>query len=339
MRILLIGGTRFLGRALVEAALARGHQLTIFHRGLTNPGLFSGASPQVEALFGDRDGGLGGLSGRTWEAAIDTCGYVPRIVRQSAQLLSGSVGGYAFISSMSVYADVSQPGLDETAPVGRLVDESIEEVTGETYGPLKALCEGVVERAFPGQALVIRPGLIVGPHDPTDRFTYWTQRVAEGGEVLASGRPERPIRFIDGRDLAGWIIRMVEDGKAGTFNADGPGVPQTMLDLLSTCRSVSGSSATFTWADERFLLDQAVEPWSELPLWVPELDPENTGFFAMRSDKARAAGLSYRPVAETVRDTLAWLADRPPDWEARAGLSRTREMEILARWHKKGQDR
>jgi 2'-hydroxyisoflavone reductase len=238
-----------------------------------------------------------------------------------------------FISSLSVYADVSQPGLDETASVGRLKDKAVEEITGETYGPLKALCEQAVEETFAGRALVIRPGLIVGPHDPTDRFTYWPQRVAQGGEVLAPGRPERPIRFIDVRDLAEWIVRMVEKGRTGTYNADGPGVPQTMLDLLATSRSVSGSSATFTWIDEQFLLDNSVVPWSEMPLWVPELEPENAGFFAMRSNKAVAAGLDYRTVAETVRATLDWLAGRPQDWEPRAGIPRAREAELLASWH------
>jgi 2'-hydroxyisoflavone reductase len=328
MRILIIGGTRFLGRALVEAAAEGGHELTIFNRGLTQPGLY----PQFESLIGDRDGGLTILSGRTWDAVIDTCGYVPRVVRQSAEMLSESVGLYTFISSLSVYGDTSQPGLDETAAVGLLENEAIEEITGETYGPLKALCEQAVEKALPGRTLIIRPGLIVGPHDPTDRFTYWPQRVAEGGEVLASGRPERSIRFIDVRDLAGWTIRSIEAGKLGVYNTDGPGVPQTMLDLLSTCQAVSGSSAYFTWVEERFLLDSGVEPWTEMPLWLPELDPETAGFFAIRSHKAVADGLTYRPVAETVRATLNWLAERPDDWEPRAGLSRRREAEILARW-------
>ena len=329
MEILIIGGTRFLGRAIVDAALAQGHQLTLFNRGCTNPELY----PEAETLTGDRDGELDSLSGRRWDAVMDTCGYVPRIVRQSAKKLSGEAGLYAFISSLSVYADVSRPGLDETAPVGHLEDEAVEEITGETYGPLKALCEQAVEEAFSGRALVVRPGLIVGPHDPTDRFTYWPQRLAQGGEVLAPGRPERPIRFIDVRDLAEWIVRMVEKGQTGTYNADGPGVPQTMLDLLSTSRSVSGSSATFTWVDERFLLDNGVVPWSEMPLWVPELEPENAGFFAMRSNKAVAAGLGYRPVAETVQATLNWLAGRSPDWEPRAGISPAREAELLDSWH------
>jgi 2'-hydroxyisoflavone reductase len=329
MRILIIGGTRFLGRALVEAAAERGHELTIFHRGFTHPGLF----PQIETLIGDRDGGLAILSGHTWDAVIDTCGYVPRIVRQSAELLAGVTKLYTFISSLSVYADTSRVGLDETAEVGRLENEEVEEITGETYGPLKALCEQAVERALPGRALIIRPGLIVGPHDPTDRFTYWPQRVDEGGEVLAPGRPERPIRFIDGRDLAAWTIRSVEAGRVGVYNADGPGVPQTMLDLLSTCRAVSANSASFTWVDERFLLDSGVEPWTEMPLWVPELDQQFAGFFAMRSHKAVAAGLTYRPVAETVQATLDWLVERPEDWEPKAGLTRSREADILARWH------
>ncbi len=329
MNLLIIGGTRFLGRALVEAASAQGHQLTLFHRGITNPGLY----PDVETLLGDRDGDLAALSGRKWDAVVDTCGYVPRIVQRSVDALAEGVGLYAFISSLSVYADFSQPGLDETAPVGRLDDETVEAITGETYGPLKALCEQIVTQAFPQRALIIRPGLIVGPHDPTDRFTYWPQRVSQGGEVLAPGRPERPIRFIDVRDLAEWIVQMANAGKTGTYNADGPGVPQSMQDLLATCREVSQSAATFTWVEEQFLLDNQVEPWSEMPLWVPELEPENAGFFAMRSDKAVAAGLCYRPVAETVRTTLNWLAEHSPDWEPRAGISRAREVEILTRWH------
>lgn len=329
MNVLIIGGTRFLGRALVDAAVAQGHHLTLFHRGVTNPGLF----PDIETMLGDRDGDLVALSGRKWDAVMDTCGYVPRIVSRSAEALSEQVGLYVYISSLSVYADVSQPGLDETAPVGRLEDETVEEITGETYGPLKALCEQVVTQTFPGRALIVRPGLIVGPHDPTDRFTYWPQRVSQGGEVLAPGRPERPIRFIDVRDLAEWIVRMAAAGKTGIYNADGPGVPQSMHDLLVTSRGVSGSTATFTWVEEQFLFDNRVEPWSEMPLWVPEMEPENAGFFAVRSDKAVSAGLRYRPVAETVQATLDWLTKLSPGREPRAGISRSREAELLALWH------
>jgi 2'-hydroxyisoflavone reductase len=330
MEILILGGTVFLGRALVEAALNNGHRLTLFNRGHTNPGLF----PQVERLTGDRAGDLSALGGRRWEAVIDTCGYVPRLVRRSAELLAGSVQHYTFVSSLSVYADTSQTGIDESAPVGVIDDPTVEEVNGETYGPLKALCEQAAEAAMPGRVLVVRPGLIVGPHDPTDRFTYWPRRVAQGGEVLAPGRPERAVQFIDVRDIAEWTISMVEAGNTGVYNADGPHQHLSMGDLLETCRDTSGGEAAFTWVSEAFLLEQGVEPWTEMPLWVPDSQPENAGFFAFDSRKAVAEGLSYRPLAETVRATLEWDAAQPADRKLRAGISRQREAELLERWGK-----
>lgn len=326
MRILILGGTVFLGRALVEAALARGHNLTLFNRGKSNPDLL----PHVEQLHGDRATDLHPLQGRYWDAVIDTCGYVPRIVRLSAEGLAPAAGHYTFISSLSVYADTSQPGVDESAPVGTLNDETVEQVTGETYGPLKALCERAVEQSMPGRALIIRPGLIVGPYDPTDRFTYWPHRVAQGGEVLAPGRPARPIQFIDVRDLAEWTLSMVEANQTGVYNADGPAQPLPMDVLLNTCRAVSGSDARFTWVSEDFLAGQKVEGWSQMPLWVPESDPSNAGFFAFDNRKALAAGLDFRPLAETVRATLEWDAMRPNDHAWRAGIPREREAELLA---------
>lgn len=331
MRILILGGTVFLGRALVEAALERGHTLTLFNRGQSNPNLF----PSVENLRGDRASDLSALQGRRWNAVIDTCGFVPRVVRQSAELLAHAVEHYTFISTLSVYADPSKVGLDESAPVGKLADETTEQVTGETYGPLKALCEQVVEQTLPGRALIIRPGLIVGPHDPTDRFTYWPHRVARGGEVLAPGRPDRPIQFIDVRDLAGWTLRMVEAGKTGVYNADGKAGAVTMEQLLETCQSVSGSDATFTWVSEEFLAAHQVSEWIEMPLWIPEFDPANAGFFAFDCRKAIAAGLSFRPLAETVRATLEWDATRRSDHEWRAGLTRQREAELLQMWQER----
>ncbi len=218
MRILILGGTVFVGRHLVEAALARGHEVTLFNRGQHGPDLY----PGVEKLRGDRDGGLDALRGRRWDAAIDTCGYVPRIVRASATLLANAVDHYTFISSVSVYPEAHTRHLDEDSPVGALDDESVEDVTPETYGPLKALCEQAAEGAMSGRALTIRPGLIVGPHDPTDRFTYWPRRVAQGGEVLAPGRPERPVQIIDARDLAAWTLQLVASGARGVYNATGP---------------------------------------------------------------------------------------------------------------------
>src|SRR5688572_29497367 len=197
MRLLVLGGTKFLGRAVVEAAVARGHEPTLFHRGLTNPGLF----PDLEHLRGDRDGGLAALQGRTWDAVIDPSGYVPRIVRASAELLADAVEHYTFISSISVYPSFPTPGMDESSPVGTLEDPTVEDVPAH-YGPLKALCEQAAEAAMPGRVFHVRAGLIVGPNDPSDRFTYWPVRVAKGGDVLAPGSPERPVQIIDVRDLA-----------------------------------------------------------------------------------------------------------------------------------------
>jgi 2'-hydroxyisoflavone reductase len=257
------------------------------------------------------------------------------VVRQSAEFLAEAVEHYTFISSLSVYTDNSQLGIDEQGAVGKLADETVEEITGESYGPLKALCEQVVEQTLPGRALVIRPGLIVGPYDRTDRFTYWPVRVAQGGPVLAPGRPARVIEFIDVRDLAEWTVRMVEGQRIGIYNADGPAPQPSMEGLLETCRTVSGSDATFVWVSEAFLAEQQVEPWMEMPLWVPESDPTMAGFFAFDNRKAVAAGLTFRPLAETVQATLDWAATWPPDYQMRAGISREKEAALLAAWGQK----
>lgn len=336
MKILILGGTVFLGRHLVATARARGHEVTLFNRGQHNPELFA----EVEKLRGDRDGGLSVLRGRSWDAAIDTCGYVPRVVRASAELLADAVRHYTFVSSVSVYAQTRATGIDETAPVGTLQDETVEDITGETYGPLKALCEQAAETAMPGRVLHVRPGLIVGPHDPTDRFTYWPWRVAQGGDVLAPGRPQRRVELIDGRDLATWILRMVEARRTGVYNATGPAHELTMGDLLAVCQRVAGSGATLTWVDEAFLLANGVAPWSELPLWLPEAD---NGVMAVDCRRASAAGLTFRPLAETVQDTLAWLrAERVPahgdlgSVSLRAGMTLARERDLLAAWRAQG---
>jgi 2'-hydroxyisoflavone reductase len=325
LKLLLLGGTVFLGCHLVEAAQARGHEITLFNRGQHNAALF----PDVEKLHGDRAGDLSALQGRRWDAVIDTCGFVPRVVRASAELLADAVDHYTFISTISVYADVSIPGIDESAPVGKLPDETTEEVTDEAYGPLKALCEQAAERAMPGRVLNIRPGLIVGPHDPTDRFTYWPHRIAQGGDVLAPGRPERLVQFIDARDLAEWTIRMTEARQTGTYNATGPDYPLTMDQVLEECQRQSGSDARLIWVNEKRLLEAGAAPWMEVPLWIPESDPEAGGFTAINCRKAFDAGLTFRPLAETVRDTLAWDAARPADVERRAGIKPEREAHYL----------
>lgn len=328
VKILILGGTVFLGRHLVDAALARGHEVTLFNRGQHNADLY----PQVEKLRGDRNGNLDALKGRRWDAVIDTSGYVPRIVRESAELLANATNHYTFISTISVFADFSTPGLNEESLTGKLEDETVEAVSGETYGPLKALCEQAAEQAMPGRVLTIRPGLIVGPYDPTDRFTYWPHRVARGGEVLAPGNPEKQVQFIDARDLAEWNIRMIEAGKTGIYNATGPDYALSMGKTLDECKAVSGSDARFTWVPEQFLLERDVQPWMELPLWLPE-EGDHAGMHSVDCSKAFAAGFTFRPLAQTVRDTLAWDATRPADHEWRAGMKPEREAELLREWH------
>ena len=329
MKLLLIGGTRFLGRAIVDEALAAGHEVTLFNRGRSNPDLYSG---QVETLVGDRDGGMDVLDGRSFDAVIDTCGYVPRLVRDSAEKLKDAVQQYVFISSISVYPmeAMIKPDVAEDTAVDTIEDETVEEVTGETYGPLKALCEQAAEAAMPGRVLSVRAGLIVGPHDLSDRFTYWPYRVAQGGEVLAPDTPDYPAQFIDVRDLALWILHMVEQGKSGAYNVTGQPGQLTMGDVLTTCKEVSGSNAAFTWMDEAFLSENEVSAWMNLPLWVGSEAP---GFNLVNCDKAFADGLVIRPLAETVRDTLTWQVTRPADHEWRAGISREREAELLQKWH------
>jgi len=319
----IIGGTVFLGRHIVEAALVRGHEITLFNRGQHNPELF----PGLEKLRGDRDGGLNALQGRTWDAAIDTCGYVPRIVAQSAGLLANAVDRYVFISSISAYADASEPGIDEEGPLAA-PEFASEEITGETYGPLKVACELEVQRAFPDRALIIRPGLIVGPNDPTDRFTYWPVRLHKGGRVLAPEPKDGPAQIIDVRDLAEWTIRLLEDGQSGTYNATGPADPITMAEMLELCRQAVGPESTLEWLPADALLSADVEPWMELPLWLPE--EETAGLLAVDISRALASGLTFRPIGETATDTLAWAKTRPAEHQWRAGLSEEREKELLA---------
>jgi 2'-hydroxyisoflavone reductase len=325
MNLLVIGGTRFVGRHIVGMALQRGHSVTLFNRGQTGPELF----PEAEHVRGDRDGDLHLLGGRTWDAVVDTCGYVPRVVGASARLLSSAAAHYTFVSSLSVYPDDRTPGQDETAPVGTLADPTIEEVTDETYGPLKVLCEGEVERFFPGRWLVARCGLIVGPYDATDRFTYWVRRVAGGGEVLAPAPAGYRVQMIDARDLGTWLLDMVEGSRTGVYNVTGPDRVLTLEEVLETSRAVAGSDAAFTWVDSGFLLDAGVEPWTDLPLWLP--GDEYAGFMASDVSKALRSGLRFRPLAETIAETLAW--DRGRSGGAmKSGLTRERERELLEGW-------
>jgi nucleoside-diphosphate-sugar epimerase len=305
MRLLVLGGTTFLGRHVVAHALADGHEVTTFTRTSTVPG--------AEALHGDRDGNLEALRGREWDGVVDTSGYLPDVVRQAAELLRDAVQRYVFVSSISVYADFSQP-VSESTPVSQEDD----------YGGNKARCETVVDQIYGDRSARVRPGLIVGPYDPTDRFTYWPRRIAAGGEVLAPGDPDAPVQFVDARDLAAWLVRLALQGPGGVFNATGPAQPLTMRGLFEQLHRALGGDATFTWLDDESLLAAEVEPWTGLPLWLPGDD--YAGMARADIGRAAEAGLTFRPVAETARDTYYWDASEPGE---RPTLTREREAEIL----------
>ncbi|MEA2204838.1 MAG: hypothetical protein QOE77_1614 [Blastocatellia bacterium] len=340
MKLLILGGTRFVGRHLVIAALAREHEVTLFNRG-THP---SENLPNVETIHGDRNSDLGKLQGRRWDAVVDTCGYLPRTVRVSTEALSDSVDRYVFVSSVSAYADLSIVGMKETDLLAGLTTEQLAEANaidasgqasalnyGKMYGGLKALCEQTIDEALPGRVLHIRPGLIVGPYDYSDRFTYWVVRIARGGQVLAPGRPERFVQFIDARDLAEWLVTMFERKETGVFNANGLPETVTMENVLEECKSVSGSDASFSWVDEDFLLQEKVVPWSELPLWMPETAAAHLqALMFINSDKAIAAGLTFRPLSETVRDTLIWSETDHARGELKAGMDPDKEQRLLS---------
>lgn len=326
MKILILGGTGFLGPKIVDAARERGHVLTLFNRGRTNPGLF----PDIEKLHGDRDGNLKSLEGRTWDAVVDTSGYVPRIVDMSASLLAPSVKQYVFISTISVFAQDIKPGTAEDGALETTPEETSEDVR-KYYGALKALCEKAAEKAMPGRVWNIRPGLIVGPGDDTDRYTYWPVRVAKGGEVLAPGDGNDPVQYIDARDLGAWIVLGVERSLTGIYTATGPAGRLTMKGFLEGVKKGTGGDAKFTWVSTEFLEKNEVAPWSDLPVWVPG----NPGFTQLDNAKAVGAGLKFRPVAATAKDTLAWHKMRPQDRRGKlaAGISAEKEKELLAAWH------
>ncbi len=335
MKILIIGGTIFLGRHLVEVAQERGHEVTMFNRGWHN----ADAYPQVEKLRGNRASDLSALEGKSWDAVIDTCGYVPNVVRKSAEFLRDAVEHYTFVSSCSVYGNFDPNGSDETSPVAEITKEQIEEAEqldtgeratavnyGEAYGGLKFLCERAAEEAMPNRVLNVRAGLIVGAYDSVERFTYWIKRVAQGGQVLAPGKPARRVRLIDARDMSEWIIEMAENRRAGTYNATGAEDGLTFGEMLDEIRRVSGSDAEFVWASEEFLEKNNVEAWSEMPLWLEE---QYNGIFEVKNDKAIADNLKFRPLAETIKDVLNDVAAHPLDKKLRAGMETEREKELL----------
>ncbi len=339
LRILILGGTGFTGPFQVRYAIERGHQVTVFNRGKTHPGELPEG---VEQLIGDRNGQLDALKDRKWDVVIDNPTSVPVWVRDAAQVLKGNVDRYVFISTISVYGDNSKPN-DETSAVAKYEGADAMKETRETliasqfklYGPLKALCEAEAEKWFPKKTLVIRPGLIVGPGDQTDRFTYWPVRIDRGGEVMAPGAPADPVQFIDARDVAEWTIRMVENGETGIYNATGPAEELGMGDMLSGMKTALKSDATFTWVPAEFLGEQKVSPWSDMPVWVPP-QSEDGALSRTSIKRALAKGLTFHPLAETARDTLSWFKSQPAERQAemKAGLKPEREKEVLAAWHK-----
>ncbi len=323
MRVLVVGGSRFVGRHIVEAAVARGHEVTLFNRG--NRPAPAGVSRE---LRGDRDGDLSALHEGTWDAVVDTCAYVPRQVRSLVDALGSRVGSYALVSTVSVYADQTTPHLDEDAALAALEDETVEEVTNETYGALKALCERALAEGFEGPTLVVRPGLVVGPHDPTDRFTYWPARFSRGGEVLVPGRRDAPLQWVDARSLGRWAVRALEDGLTGTHNATSAAGRFTLGALVDACLAHAPAGTRAVPVDEPWLLERGVQPFADLPLWLPG---EYSNFFLLDTSRAHAAGLEDMALEDTVADTLDWWRSEgsPP---LKTGLAAEREAELLARW-------
>ena len=330
LRILVLGGTGFLGPQFVEYALSRGHTLTLFNRGRTNTHLF----PDVEKLVGDRNGDLESRRDRTWDAVVDNSASNPKWVRDSAQLLKDAVGTYLFTSTRSVYSDFSTIGMDESGPVFQVDRAAIDEGRQLPYGQAKALCEVEANAALPGRTLIVRPGLIVGPGDNTDRFTYWPARIDRGGEVLAPGDPDNRVMFIDVRDLAEWYVHLLERGALGVLNALGPEAPLSYAELLYGIRAVTASPVSFAWVDTDFLLERRVRPYTDMPLWMPARD-DRVGFNRFDLTRPLQMGIAYRPLAVTAKDTLDFYKSQPPERQRdlRAGLEAERERGLLAEWH------
>jgi 2'-hydroxyisoflavone reductase len=334
LKILVLGGTKFLGVHIVERALQHGHSVSLFNRGKTNTDLF----PQLEHLKGDRDAQLDSLKGGHWDAVIDDSGYVPRHVKLSAELLAPNVKQYLFISSISVYASFAQAN-SEDSPLAKIADETTEKTDGGAYGPLKALCEKAAETAMPGRVTVVRPGLIVGPRDPTDRFTYWPARASHGGDMACPGTPKDRIQFIDSRDLAAFVLSLVESNTVGIFNATSPPGKFSMGELVQASITAANASVKPTppprpiWIPADFLAKEKIQPWSDMPVWIPE-SGEYAAFAEANVSKALRAGLTLRPVQPTVNDTLAWHLQRPEAERAKlaAGLTPEREQELLKVW-------
>lgn len=330
LSVLVMGGTAFLGPHVVRRLLAAGHRVTLFNRGKTNPGMF----PELEKLIGDRKGDVSALEGRKFDVVIDTNGYFPRFVRKPLEALKDGVGHYVFISTCSVYPENGEVAIDESSTVAEISEEDAEKAAdagsiGAQYGALKVACERAAEALLPGKVTVVRPGLIVGPDDKTDRFAYWPVRVAQGGEVLAPGKPHWEIQFTDVRDVADFAVLTAEQRLFGTFNVDGLERPVPLGTVLETAKEVSKSDATFTWVDLAFLEKQGLRPWADLPAWFPPPEGQDQ-VPSVSSKKAIAAGLTFRPLATTIADTLAFFAQLGPDYKPKWTLTPERERLALA---------
>lgn len=323
MNILILGGTQFVGRHITQAALDAGHAVTLFNRGQSNPALF----PQAEKLIGDRNQDLSALRGRRWDLLIDVNAYFPRQVRAVLATLADSIAHYTLISTISTYADLAAGNAHENSPLATLDDEATEEITGETYGGLKVLCERAAQKALPDRCLIIRPGLVVGAHDHTNRFRYWLTRAAAGGQMLAPSSADFPLQVIDARDLARFTLMLATQQSTGIYNATSR--PHRLGDVLHSAKDYAGADTLFTWVDEAFLLNQGIQPFTSLPFWVPMA---MAGVHSINIDRALAAGLEQRPLADTVAYALAWEQIRSDDTSSLYGISRERELEILAAW-------
>ena len=328
MNLLILGGGVFLGQALLSSALENGHTVTVFNRGQSRQWW----PPGVKWIVGDRKEDLHLLMNGQWDAVIDTCGYRPQDVELSCAALFDSCERYVYISSVSAYASFAKPPIRETDRLASIVGHATDKVTGVNYGPLKAECERTVARVFGARSILIRPGLIVGPNDPTGRFSYWPWRIAAGGRVLAPGTPERPIQFIDARDLAAWILQLVAVRASGAFNATGPNDGATFGELLDTCRWICGEEVEVEWADDKFLEREGVQPWTELPLWIPSHDASMRGFHLVDTKRAKGSRLSTRPLAVTLNDILEAGIPVASDKRRAGKLTRQRERDLLAVW-------
>ena len=329
MKLLFLGGTQFVGRHMVAAALAAGHEVTLFNRGTTNSDLF----PEAEKLRGDRDDDLSALAGRTWDAVIDVNAYIPRWVTATAELLKDAVKTYVFVSTISVYQyDKLGPAADESAPLQSLDDPTVEEVTGQTYGGLKVLCEQAAESAMPGRVLTLRLGIVAGPEDPSDRVTYYVQRLAHGGAVLVPAQPDSPLQFIDARDLAAFLLTALDRGLTGIYNTTGHSV--TWQQFLEACAAAADTRATFTYIDslefyQQYVDRETMRPYGAVPMSVPTAVAD---VYRVRCDRAYRDGLQIRPLVETARDILAWDRSRDPGEPRQAGMTLEAEADLLDRW-------